>query len=336
MIQNPKTMRSPITGGPVTLEWERREMEFRKEKFVVNFPYYKCLDSGECFTTTESDGVWYAQLRNQYCRKYGIPYMDEIISVREKYGLSAAKIAMILGFGPNQWRKYEQEEIPSVSNGRMIRSIMNPKVFLEILESARGVLTDKEYERIKEKAQQSVADEDRCRIEKYEKGRLFAASRGQENGFGPLSLDRLKNLMLFILEHCEEVWTTKMNKLLFYIDFVSYRETGMAISGLSYRAIEFGPVPERWGRVYSQFDEISLETRSVGDYEGNMLMANSTCDTSLFSKDELNVMELVCESLGKCSSRQLSDLSHQELAWIERHQSHMAIPYDYAFALKGL
>ena len=34
----------------------------------------------------------------------------------------------------------------------------------------------------------------------------------------------------------EVVWCTKMNKLLFYIDFLSYRENGMAISGLSYKA----------------------------------------------------------------------------------------------------
>jgi len=140
MIQDPKTMKSPITGGQVTLEWEWREMEFRKEKFRVMFPYYKCADTGEQFTTTESDGVWYAQLHNQYCKKYGIPYMDEIVAVREKYGLSAAKMAAILGLGPNQWRKYEQEEIPNVSNGRMIRSIMNPKVFLDMVESAREVL----------------------------------------------------------------------------------------------------------------------------------------------------------------------------------------------------
>ena len=108
----------------MTLEWEWREMEFRKETWRVMFPYYKCADTGEQFTTTDSDGVWLAQVRNQYCRKYGIPYMDEIVAVRERYGLSAVKMSAILGFGPNQWRKYEQEEVPNVSNGRMIRSIM--------------------------------------------------------------------------------------------------------------------------------------------------------------------------------------------------------------------
>ena len=35
-----------------------------------------------------------------------------------------------------------------------------------------------------------------------------------------------------------------LNKVLFYIDFQSYRERGIAISGLAYNAIDFGPVPQ--------------------------------------------------------------------------------------------
>lgn len=336
MIQDPKTMKSPITGGKLTLEWEWRELEFRKEKFRVMVPYYKCADTGEQFTTTESDGVWYSQLHNQYCRKYGIPYIDEIRAVREKYGLSAAKMASILGFGPNQWRKYEQEEIPNVSNGRMIRSIMNPKVFLDMLESAREVLTEKEYKKIRAHVQQLVADSDRYHIEQYETGRVFAVTRGQENGFAPLSLERLKNVMLYILEHCEDVWQTKMNKLLFYIDFLSYRERGMAISGLSYRAIDFGPVPERWERVYSQFDEIRPEMKAIGDFEGVMLRSDLKADVSLFSEEELQLMERVCSKLGGCSSRVLSEKSHKEQGWKDNFKQHRIIPFDNAFFLRGL
>lgn len=336
MIQDPMTMKSPITGGKVTLEWEWREMEFRKETFRVMVPYYKCADTGEQFTTTESDGVWYAQLHNQYCKKYGIPYMDEIVAVREKYGLSAAKMSTILGFGPNQWRKYEQEEIPSVSNGRMIRSIMNPKVFLDMVESAREVLTDREYEKIQARVRQLVCDSDGYYIGLYETERVYAVGRGPENGFAPLSLMRLKNVMLYVLEHCEEVWQTKMNKLLFYIDFLSYRERGVAMTGLSYRAIDFGPVPERWERVYCQFDEIRPEVLAVGDFEGVMLKADARCDESLFCEEELQMLERVCSMFGGCSSRVLSDISHQEKAWIENHEQHRMIPFEDAFALRGI
>lgn len=67
-----------------------------------------------------------------------------------------------------------------------------------------------------------------------------------------------------------ETFQTKMNKVLFYIDFLSYRERGMAISGLAYQAIEFGPVPQRWGRVYSAFDEVQEQLRLVQGQEGQV------------------------------------------------------------------
>ena len=133
MIEDPKTMNSPITGGKMTLHWEWREMEYRKEKFRVMFPFFRCEDTGEQFTTPESDGVWWNQMLQQYCQKYGLPYKDEIIALRERYGLNATKMSLILGFGENQYRKYEQEEFPNISNGRMIRSAMNPKVFLDLV-----------------------------------------------------------------------------------------------------------------------------------------------------------------------------------------------------------
>lgn len=336
MMQNTKDMRSPITGGKVSLCWEWRDMEFRKETFRVMFPYYRCEDSGEQFTTTESDGVWYAQLHNQYCRKYGIPYIDEIRAIRERYGVSALKMAAILGFGPNQWRMYEQEEIPSVSNGRMIRSIMNPKVFLDMVESAREMLTEKEYLKITQRVKDIIASSSNYHIEQYEVERVFATTRGEQNGYGQLSLERLKNVMLYVLEHCQEVWCTKMNKLLFYIDFLSYRERGVAMTGLCYRAIDFGPVPERWERVYSQFDEIRQEVRTIGEYEGIILQSDQAADTSIFSEDELYVLQTVCERLGECSSRSLSCMSHEETAWQIYHAMHEIIPYFEAFYLKGL
>ena len=45
---------------------------------------------------------------------------------------------MILGFGTNQYRLYEMGEVPSESNGKMIRSAMNPQVFLDLVRSTRS------------------------------------------------------------------------------------------------------------------------------------------------------------------------------------------------------
>jgi putative zinc finger/helix-turn-helix YgiT family protein len=135
-------MKSPITGKEMKLTKERRSMDFRKETFEIVFHYYKCEDSGEQFTTTELDEVNMNQVYNQYRDKFNIPFPDEIIRIREKYGLSAAKMSEIFGFGVNSYRQYEAGEMPSVANAKLIQMVDDPKKFIDMVELC-GTLDEK-------------------------------------------------------------------------------------------------------------------------------------------------------------------------------------------------
>ena len=147
------------------------------------------------FTTEEMDDASYTQVTNQYRVKYGIPFTDEIIAVRARYGLSAAKMSQILGIGINQWRSYEDGEVPNVSNGRMIHSIMNPKVFQEYINSARAVLGEKEYAKLSTNISATIQDSQKHMYAEYNFSRVFQARRSIENGYAPQSLTRLKNIL---------------------------------------------------------------------------------------------------------------------------------------------
>ncbi len=316
--------------------YEKRTWNFRGEQYEYEHIAWLCEDSGEQFTDDESDTAGFVQVTNQYRAKYGIPYTDEIIAVRQRYGISAAKMSLILGVGINQYRLYEQGEVPSVSNGRMIRSIMNPKVMLEMVESSKNELSVSEYEKIISKVQAIIASSETYKIEQYEIRRIFNTPRGADNGYAQLSLNRLRNIMLYILNRCDEVWCTKMNKLLFYTDFISYRERGMAMTGLSYRAIDFGPVPERWDRVYSEFPEVRQELRQVGDFVGSVLIASEESDYSMFTDAELKVLDSICTHFSKMSSREISRISHDEDAWLNHHDKREHIPFDDAYMIKAI
>lgn len=329
-------MKSPFTGKEMKRVYEKRTWNFRGEQYEYEHIAWLCEDSGEQFTDDESDTAGFVQVTNQYRAKYGIPYTDEIIAVRQRYGISAAKMSLILGVGINQYRLYEQGEVPSVSNGRMIRSIMNPKVMLEMVESSKNELSVSEYEKIISKVQAIIASSETYKMEQYETRRIFNTPRGADNGYAQLSLNRLRNIMLYILNRCDEVWCTKMNKLLFYTDFMSYRERGMAMTGLSYRAIDFGPVPERWDRVYSEFPEVRQELRQVGDFVGSVLIASEESDYSMFTEAELKVLDSICTHFGKMSSREISRISHDEDAWLNHHDKREHIPFDDAYMIKAI
>ena len=150
-------MKSPFTGKEMKRVYEKRTWNYRGEQYEYEHIAWLCDDSGEQFTDDESDTAGFVQVTNQYRAKYDIPYTDEIIAVRQRYGISAAKMSLILGIGINQYRLYEQGEVPSVSNGRMIRSIMNPKVMLEMVENSKNELSASEYEKITSKVQTIIA-----------------------------------------------------------------------------------------------------------------------------------------------------------------------------------
>lgn len=329
-------MKSPFTGKEMTLVYEKRTWNFRGEQYEYVHAAWLCVDTGEKFTTDELDDADFVQVTNQYRAKYGIPFTDEIVAVREKYGLSAAKMSQILGIGTNQWRNYETGEVPNVSNGRMIRSIMDPKVFLNYVDSSKNILGEKEYNKLVLKSESLVDEFDKHEIVKYDIARIYQCERGTHNGFAQRSLDRLKNVLLYILNQCGEVFCTKMNKLLFYADFLAYRRLGMALTGLSYRAIEYGPVPERWDRVYSQFDEIVQEPRSYGDKEGCVLTSSISANTEIFTSEEIDVLNDVCSKFSNSSSSEMTRISHEENAWIDNKEGHKRIPFVSAFELKAI
>lgn len=329
-------MKSPFTGKDMKLVCEKRAWKFRGEAYEYTRRAWLCEDTGEQFTTDETDDVAYVNVTNQYRAKYGIPYVDEIVGIREAYGLSSAKMALILGMGVNQWRHYEDGEVPSVSNGRMIRSISNPNVFLEMVRSAKVQLSEREYNKLESRILDMCRKYQNDGYNRYDSSRIFMSPRGIENGFGRCSLDKLKNVMLWILEQCGNVFCTKMNKLLFYIDFLSYRNSGMSVTGLTYRALSYGPVPERWDRIYSQFDEILQEPRAIGDKEGIILVRQTDADMSWLTQAELEIIKVVCERFKDCSSSELSRLSHDEDAWQECISENKRIPFEYAFSLKAI
>ena len=324
------------TGKPLRVVYEPDTIKFRGENFDCIYISFRDDELDEEYTTTESDTIWYNHVTNQYREKHGIPYQDEIIMLRERYGVSATKMALILGFGTNQYRLYEEGEVPSESNGKMIRSAMNPKVFLDLVHSSRNQLTEKEFSKISARVETVIAQSEGWHDEVFERERLFLSGRGLANGFAPQSVGRLKNLLLYVLGQMGETFQTKMNKVLFYIDFLSYRERGMAISGLAYQAIEFGPVPQRWDRVYSAFDEVEEQLRLVQGQECMSLKAGAEADMSAFTEAEMAVIDEVCGKLRDMTSRAVSKLSHEETAWKEHVGKPETIPYSEAFSLKAM
>ena len=211
-------MKSPLTGGKVKEVSTTEVKEFRKEKFRVHVRYYICEDTGEQFTTTEQDSLQFNDLYSQYRIRHGIPFPDEIKEIRTRYGLNYSQITRILGFGANQYAKYENGEVPSESNGKMIAAIRDKDVMLGLLKGCKGTFQPSEYERILASISMSEMKEDEYAALHHV---IFNDdSRSIFNGYGGKSVPKLFDMVSYIVMKHGEVFPTKLNKLMFYADFM--------------------------------------------------------------------------------------------------------------------
>lgn len=326
-------MKSPITGGNATLKREPAELVFRNDKYEYIYSYYVCDDTGQEFTTAELDEVNIGQVYNQYRVKYGIPFPDEIKKTRKMYGLPAIKMSRILGWGDNQYRLYENGDVPSQAHGKTLAMIRVPQFFLDYVENARNQFESDEFERIQQKVKSVKIDQYDLFVKNY----VFCNQLvGLTNGYATQSLSKLKNIMLFYIQRFNGVFFTMMNKLLFYTDFVNYRDYGRGVSGLSYLAIKFGPVPVEYNRVYSIND---LRQRIIyyesGEY-GQMIESDLSPDMGAFTQDELMTLERVANRFSGTNASVISDISHEEDAWKKYVDTGMLISFNEAFYLKAL
>lgn len=327
-------MQSPFTGGHATLHHELSELVFRKEKFQYIYQFYECDDTKERFTTTALDEVNVGQIYNQYRAKYGIPFPDEIKRIRQHYGLPASKMSKILGFGDNQYRLYENGDMPSETNGKILMSIQDPHIFESFVLNAQNQFEENDFARITNKIKTIKTDSNELFFKDY----IFSGIRRNiYNGFATQSINKLKNIILFFVEKYHGVFFTMMNKLLFYTDFYSYKTTSKGMSGLAYQAIRRGPVPVRWDRIYSFYDDIQQEIiHFESGVEGTKLTSSLSPDFCEFSEVEINILETIYQRFKSENATKISDISHDEEAWQKAVDKNELIDYSMAFTLKAI
>lgn len=298
---------------------EERKAKFRKEEFTY---IHTCIvdSNGDEWTTTALDEANIFQIYNQYRLRHGIPFPDEISAIRKHYGLSAAKMSQILGFGTNQYRLYEDGEIPSLSNARTIIAAKDRNIFLSFIEASKKEYTSAEYKRIIGK------------VKGLENEMLTFEKPSAYTGYISLNIDKITAVVQTIIHKVGPTFITKLNKLLYYIDFTHYRDSGFGITGLSYNALPYGPVPDSWGSIYSSLDGVSMEEYVYsGGLSGIRLELTEEFCGSMLSEKELGTIDTICKSYGNMSAGEISRLSHQEKGWIDNHSSRSPISYDTAF-----
>ena len=326
-------IRSPFTGGKVVEVFSLEKQTFKGEEYWVHARYYRCEDTGERFTTTGQDQLTLNDLYAQYRIRHGIPFPEEIRRIRLKYGMNYAQIGRILGLGANQYAKYENGQIPSDSNGRMIGAVRYKSVMLRLVENLSDVFDPEDYvkfHRLVDESPEDTMNQEEPDLFIYE-----GTQRSIYNGFGEFNHRKVEEMIRFFVCEQGKSCPSKLNKELFYADFLHYKQYGISISGLRYQAIRFGPVPVHYSTIYDRVPGLHQEPVFHDGFEATVLSCNG-CDLSVFDEREIKTLHAVSTALTPLTVKDLVSKSHEEPAWQSHYQDKDIIPYSEAYHLKLL
>lgn len=156
--------------------------------------------------------------------------------------------------------------------------------------------------------------------------------------FANHSREKLINSILYFVEKTKYCNTIKLFKLVNFLDFEHYRQTGRSVTGLTYQAWPQGPVsPQLW-------DEIHQPPKDLGDSVRVVVARDELSDVptrrdftpqrkfdaKYFTKRELQIMERLAFYFSETTATDMSNYSHgPRMPWkkVYRQGRKDEIPY---------
>lgn len=149
--------------------------------------------------------------------------------------------------------------------------------------------------------------------------------------------DKFRELILLIARKSEgdpRFGAVKLNKLLFYADFLAYMELGKPITGQEYFALRQGPAPRHMFPIREQMKrdgEIAVRAKETPYSSGTQdrTFALREPDLSGFTPQEIDLVHSVINTCWGHTGSDLSDLTHRFAGW-QLAKEKETIPYTFA------
>lgn len=165
----------------------------------------------------------------------------------------------------------------------------------------------------------------------------------------PKPKNKMENLILHVCKRCEGDATfgaVKLNKILFYADFLAYFRTGESITGERYFALEEGPAPRRLFPLREQMRLTGkLEIQKVLYHGRTQLkpVAKVQPEPDALSPKDLELANEVIKALRGVTGKAVSNASHEFKGWCAAMQlgektdiPYATVGFDESGFMKGL
>jgi len=320
----------------VTPRVEKEVYNVRGDPIEIEAEVVICQECGEKVFDEERDSSNLEKAYKVYRDKHNLLSPDEIRSIREKYGLSQRAVSRLLGCGEITIHRYENGAIQDNAHDNLLRSIADPKNMQRFFETNRDKLPTYTVARL-EKRIASFMQEDREQAFQVSFERLVSHQHVDlTSGFKAYDLEKLENMILYLVKRLGGVLKTKLNKLLWYCDSLNFKETSVSITGAQYVRLPLGQVPDHYELIFANMvhegllseSEIPYQTKD-GEVLGDEYTSLVEPDESIFSEKEIQVMDFIADTFREDTSTSIMEKSHREAAY-KKCKDGDIISYEYA------
>jgi len=319
----------------VILKTEKEIYNVRGEPIEIEAEVTICQKCGDKIFDEERDSRNLEKAYNLYREKHKLLPLDEIRTIREKYGLSQRALSRLLGWGEITIHRYENGAIQDNVHDSTLRLIEDPQNMQKFLEANRNKLTSYIAARLEKRIAIFLQEDEEQAFQSSFERLVSHQNVDLTSGFKEYDLEKLKNMILYLVKRLDGVLKVKLNKLLWYCDFLHFKETSTSITGTQYVRLPLGPVPDNYERIIGimqpdllTMDEIPFNTRD-GIQIGEEFTALVEPDESMFSEKELQVMDFVADTFRNYGSWAIKEQSHREAAYL-KYENGDIISYEHA------
>ena len=244
-------MDCPICDQVHEVEERRRSASLMVKGIEVEYEetYFYCCNGKEYeneFETGKMSNSNLLNARNSYRRMKGYLTSNEIVAIREQYGVSQVELAKLLGWGEATISRYESKAIQDEAYDNMLRLIKaNPLLTLQYLKKNKEKFTGERVMEIKQNIIRAlnVYGKEYSTRQSLECDYAIYDNPSEQNGFTILNIDKVESVISYYAKKMSDTHKRKIMQMLWYADVLAYKQYRRAITGLVYVENNMGAVP---------------------------------------------------------------------------------------------
>lgn len=239
---------------------------------------------------------------------------EQIRSLRETYGMSLREFSRFLGFGEQTVAKYERGTLPDKSHSNMLALAETSDGANFLLGCNAGSLSDDSIRKVENFIQRKQVERDPFFDFADYMNEALNAPPSRENGYRRRDDSRVSALVCSISSRCTDLFKTKLQKAMFFCDFLACERFGCSLTGLRYAHADYGPIVDGYDYLLGNLEHqgiIKREERGDGEIIVPLLDRDSD-----FTSEELDLVNEVARFVNSFRyAKDISDYSHTLVSW---------------------